>query len=114
MYFTTWLIVGLFTGLLAAAFVRRVGYGLLVDMALGMAGGILGGWLRETLAVRIPLDPGPAALLVAFAGATVALSVLRVFGRRRQQVLLARRAVPGAPLTSPPTFEPLTHPYDRW
>jgi uncharacterized membrane protein YeaQ/YmgE (transglycosylase-associated protein family) len=86
VYFMTWLIVGLFTGLLAAAFVRRVGYGLLVDMAVGIAGGVVGGWIIETSAVRIPLDPGPAALLVAFAGATVALGVLRVFGWRRRTV----------------------------
>jgi len=81
MYLTTWLIVGLVAGL-AAALVGGIGYGLLVDIAVGMVGAVLGGWLFGALGIRNPVVGGPGAILVAFIGAALLLFLLRALRPR--------------------------------
>lgn len=45
MYFIGYLIIGLLAGWIASKIVRGSGSGLLVNLAVGLIGGILGGWL---------------------------------------------------------------------
>ena len=42
---SVWLLVGLIAGWLAGLVMKGGGYGVLVDIILGLVGGILGGWL---------------------------------------------------------------------
>jgi uncharacterized membrane protein YeaQ/YmgE (transglycosylase-associated protein family) len=42
-----WIIVGLIAGWLAGQAMKGGGYGVLVDIILGMLGGIVGGWFLE-------------------------------------------------------------------
>jgi len=86
MYFTTWLIAGLVAGL-AAALVGGIGYGLLVDIAVGMVGAVLGGWLFGALGIRFPVFAGPSAILVAFIGAALLLFLFRALRTRQRRRL---------------------------
>lgn len=82
----TWLIVGLVAGLLASALVGGIGYGLLGDIVVGIAGAFVGGWLFTALDVRVPVAGLPGTILVALIGAVVLLMVIRAIrpGTRRR------------------------------
>ncbi|MGQ0649438.1 MAG: GlsB/YeaQ/YmgE family stress response membrane protein [Gemmatimonadaceae bacterium] len=78
MDIVTWLIVGLIAGLLASAVVGGIGYGLLGDIVVGIAGAMLGGWLFSALGISVPVAGLPGTILVAFVGAVVLLLLIRV------------------------------------
>lgn len=82
----TWLIVGLVAGLLASALVGGIGYGLLGDIVVGIAGAFIGGWLFTALDIRMPVAGLPGTILVALIGAVVLLMVIRAVrpGTRRR------------------------------
>ena len=80
----TWLIVGLVAGLLASAVVGGIGYGLLGDIVVGMAGAVLGGWLFGAVGVRVPIAGLPGTILVAFIGAVVLLFLIRALRHRQR------------------------------
>jgi uncharacterized membrane protein YeaQ/YmgE (transglycosylase-associated protein family) len=83
----SWIVVGLIAGWLAGQVMRGSGYGLIGDMVVGIAGGLLGGWMASTL---LHIGAGVnginlESILVAFVGAVVLLVLLRVLrgGNRR-------------------------------
>lgn len=82
----TWLIVGLVAGLLASALVGGIGYGLLGDIIVGIAGAFVGGWLFTALDIRMPVAGLPGTILVALIGAVVLLVVIGAIrpGARRR------------------------------
>ncbi len=45
-----WVLAGLSGGWLAENLMTRGGYGLIIDMVLGLAGSVLGGWIVLALA----------------------------------------------------------------
>jgi uncharacterized membrane protein YeaQ/YmgE (transglycosylase-associated protein family) len=47
-----WIIVGLIAGFLAGKVMKGGGYGVLIDIVLGMLGAIVGGWLFGLLGFR--------------------------------------------------------------
>lgn len=86
-----WLVVGLAAGLLASAFAhgayrgyRYRGYGLFGDAVAGMIGAILGSWAVAAFRIQIPIFGLPRTILVAFIGATILLTVLRLTRTRRR------------------------------
>lgn len=74
----TLILVGLIAGLLASFAVGGVGYGLLGDIVVGIAGAFLGSWLFRELGVRVPFRGLGGTIFVAFIGAVVLLLVLRL------------------------------------
>ena len=70
-----WLVVGLVSGLLAAALVRGRGFGVLGDIVLGIAGAFVGGWAFRSLGWHAPFSGMASVIFVAFAGALVLLAV---------------------------------------
>ena len=44
MGFLAWIVVGLIAGWLAGQVMKGGGYGVLIDIVLGILGGVLGGW----------------------------------------------------------------------
>jgi len=46
-----WIIVGLIAGFLAGKVMKGGGYGVLIDIILGMLGAIVGGWLFGLLGI---------------------------------------------------------------
>jgi uncharacterized membrane protein YeaQ/YmgE (transglycosylase-associated protein family) len=71
-----WLLVGLIAGFLAGKVMKGGGYGVLVDIILGLLGAILGGWLFGLLG----MGPGGMiwSILVAFVGAVILIWITRM------------------------------------
>ena len=72
-----WIIVGLIAGFLAGKVMKGGGYGVLMDIILGMLGAIVGGWLFGLLGISAGggLIGG---ILVAFIGAVILIWLTRV------------------------------------
>ena len=47
-----WIIVGLVSGWLAGKIINGVGYGMFCDIMLGLIGGVVGGIIKPSKAVR--------------------------------------------------------------
>jgi uncharacterized membrane protein YeaQ/YmgE (transglycosylase-associated protein family) len=75
-----WLVIGFLAGWLAGLLTRGRGFGCLGNVAIGLLGAIVGGYLFQLLGVR-----GPAgflgSLLVALVGAGVLLLVVNLMRR---------------------------------
>ena len=70
-------VVGPVAGWLAGQVMRGGGYGVLVDIVLGILGGVLGGWLFGMLGIW----PGGGligSIIVAFVGAVILVWITRV------------------------------------
>jgi uncharacterized membrane protein YeaQ/YmgE (transglycosylase-associated protein family) len=77
-----WILVGLVAGWLAATLTRGRGFGCLGNIAVGLAGAIVGGFIFQQLDLR-----GPAgflgSVLVASIGAALLLVLVYALGGRR-------------------------------
>ncbi|MCW5299083.1 MULTISPECIES: GlsB/YeaQ/YmgE family stress response membrane protein [Herbaspirillum] len=75
-----WLIIGAVAGWLAGVLVKGGGFGLLVDILVGIVGAFIGGWLAGLLGIGV--GGGIAASIVtATIGAVVLLLILRLIRR---------------------------------
>jgi uncharacterized membrane protein YeaQ/YmgE (transglycosylase-associated protein family) len=82
MFIGTWIVVGLVTGFVASKFVIKADDGLLMDVGLGIAGAVIGGWLFRALITTEATSLSVSGLLIALAGAGAALVVYhRLFPR---------------------------------
>lgn len=71
MYFLWYLLIGLAAGWIANLIVEGKGSGLIVNLAVGLVGGLLGGWLFSLIGL-IPVGT-LGSLLAAVFGAIVLL-----------------------------------------
>ncbi|ASU39021.1 GlsB/YeaQ/YmgE family stress response membrane protein [Herbaspirillum sp. meg3] len=75
-----WLVIGAIAGWLAGVLVKGGGFGLLVDILVGIIGAFIGGWLAGLFGVGV--GGGIAASIVtATIGAVVLLLLLRLVRR---------------------------------
>ena len=72
-----WIVVGLIAGWLAGKVMRGAGYGVLVDIVLGILGAIVGGWLFGALHIFIGYGL-IGSILVAFVGAVLLVWITRL------------------------------------
>jgi uncharacterized membrane protein YeaQ/YmgE (transglycosylase-associated protein family) len=72
-----WILIGLVAGFLAGKVMRGGGFGTLMDILIGMAGGVLGGWLFNMLGLY-PSGGIIASIFVAFVGACILLWLVRL------------------------------------
>jgi uncharacterized membrane protein YeaQ/YmgE (transglycosylase-associated protein family) len=74
MYFLSWVIVGLITGWLTGKLVREGGYGPVVNIVMGIAGAVAGGFIA-----RLASSPDRGGLaytsLAAILGAALATGI---------------------------------------
>jgi uncharacterized membrane protein YeaQ/YmgE (transglycosylase-associated protein family) len=86
MGFVAWIVVGLIAGWLAGQVMKRGGYGVLVDILLGLLGGVVGGWVFSLL----HLWPGGGGLIgsiiVAFVGAVILVWITRLLKKSEPSV----------------------------
>ena len=75
------ILIGIAAGWLAGLIVRGGGFGIIMDLVVGVIGALIGGWLLSALDILPSGHLG--ALLSATAGAVLLLLVLRLFSRRR-------------------------------
>jgi uncharacterized membrane protein YeaQ/YmgE (transglycosylase-associated protein family) len=78
-----WIIVGLLAGAIAGAFVPgRQRYGCLGTLLIGVAGGLIGGWLWVNVLGQDEASGWLGALVIATAGAALVILVLRAMSSR--------------------------------
>ena len=83
----SWIVVGLIAGWLAGRIMKGSGYGLIGDIVVGVAGGLLGGWVATSL---LHIGAGVnginlVSILVALVGAVILIALLRVLGGGRRR-----------------------------
>jgi uncharacterized membrane protein YeaQ/YmgE (transglycosylase-associated protein family) len=75
-----WLIIGAIAGWLAGVLVKGGGFGLIVDIIVGIVGAFIGGWLSGVL--HISLGGGwIGSIITAVIGAVILLFIVRLFRR---------------------------------
>ena len=75
-----WLIIGAVAGWLAGVLVKGGGFGLLIDIVVGIVGAVIGGWLAGLLGISIG-SGFIGSVIVAVIGAVILLFVIRLFNR---------------------------------
>jgi len=75
-FLITWLIVGLVAGLIAGFIVG--GYGIFIDVIVGMIGAIVGGLLFQRMAWQPPFGGLGGPIFIAFVGAMILLVAMRL------------------------------------
>lgn len=83
MYFPWYLLIGLVAGWLAGLIVKGRGAGFLVNLAVGVIGGLLGGWLFSLLGLVAVGTLG--SLLTSLAGAVVLLWLVALLTPRSRK-----------------------------
>jgi uncharacterized membrane protein YeaQ/YmgE (transglycosylase-associated protein family) len=74
------ILIGIAAGWLAGQVMKGGGYGLLVDLLLGIIGGVLGGYLFGLLGIAATGKIG--ALITATVGAVVLIALVRLIKRK--------------------------------
>ena len=86
-----WIVVGLIAGAISSRLMLGHGLGIVADLAVGIIGALLGGFLAGFFGVQVVV-PGHAIItqiLIALFGSLILLLVLRVFGLGRRRRRLA-------------------------
>ena len=78
-----WALLGLVSGFLGSKIVNRSGEGAILDMVLGIAGAIVGGYLFRLVGIRGVTGFNLWSILVAVAGSIVVLVAYHAFAGRR-------------------------------
>ena len=73
MSILAWIILGVIAGFVGSKIVNRTGEGLIRDLALGIVGAIVGGWIFSFFGQTGVTGLNLYSLLVAVIGAVVAL-----------------------------------------
>lgn len=77
MSFVTWIVVGLIAGWLAGQVMKGGGYGVFMDIILGILGGFVGGWIFGMLGIW--KGGGMlGSIIVAFVGAVILVLISRM------------------------------------
>jgi uncharacterized membrane protein YeaQ/YmgE (transglycosylase-associated protein family) len=75
-----WLIIGAIAGWLAGVLVKGGGFGLIVDIIVGIVGAFIGGWLAGLLGIHIGSGI-ISSIITAIIGAVILLFIIRLFKR---------------------------------
>jgi uncharacterized membrane protein YeaQ/YmgE (transglycosylase-associated protein family) len=75
-----WLIIGAIAGWLAGVLVKGGGFGLIVDIIVGIVGAFIGGWLAGVLGIHIG-GGWISSIITAVIGAVILLFVIRLIRR---------------------------------
>ncbi|HEX3995150.1 MAG TPA: GlsB/YeaQ/YmgE family stress response membrane protein [Acetobacteraceae bacterium] len=75
-----WLIIGAVAGWLAGKIVEGSGFGLVIDIVVGIVGAFIGGWLAGALGLQFG-GGMISSIVVAVIGAIVLLFGLRIIKR---------------------------------
>lgn len=75
-----WLVIGVVAGWLTGKLMRGAGYGILMDLILGLVGAVLGGWIFGLLG--IPAYGLVGGLASATVGAVILVAIARSFSNR--------------------------------
>ena len=79
----SWIVVGLIAGAIAARVVAGRGFGCIADIVVGVAGALIGGFLLGAVFHVTGTVGFWGSIIVAFIGAAVLLSVLKLLSGGR-------------------------------
>jgi uncharacterized membrane protein YeaQ/YmgE (transglycosylase-associated protein family) len=80
MGFIAWIVVGAIAGWLAGLLVKGGGFGLIVDIIVGIVGAFIGGWLFGVLGIHLG-SGWIGSIITAVIGAVILLFVIRLIKR---------------------------------
>ena len=78
-----WLVLGLIAGVLAGAFMKGGGYGIIGDIIVGIVGAFIGGFVFSLLGSTGVTGFNLWSLMVAFVGACILIALGRAVSGRR-------------------------------
>jgi uncharacterized membrane protein YeaQ/YmgE (transglycosylase-associated protein family) len=81
MSILAWIILGLVSGFIGSKLVNKTGEGFVLDIALGIVGAVVGGWLFNRFGAAGVSGLNLYSLLVAVVGAVVVLVVYHAIRR---------------------------------
>ena len=82
MSLISWIVLGLIAGFIGSKLVNKTGEGFFLDIALGIVGAVVGGWLFSLLGMQGVTGLNIYSLIVAVVGAVVFLVVYHALRRR--------------------------------
>jgi len=82
MSIIAWIVVGLIAGFIGSKLVNKTGEGFFLDIALGIVGAVIGGWLFSLFGMQGVTGLNVYSLIVAVIGAVVFLVVYHAIRRR--------------------------------
>ena len=83
MSILSWVVLGLIAGFIASKIVNKTGEGLILDIGLGIVGGIVGGFLFNQFGAAGVTGLNIRSMVVAVVGAVIVLLVYHWIFRRR-------------------------------
>ena len=81
MEFIWFIIIGIVAGFLAGRLMKGSGFGLIVNLLVGIGGAIFGGWLFDALGLSFG-GGLIGSLITAFLGAVVLLFIISLFKKK--------------------------------
>jgi uncharacterized membrane protein YeaQ/YmgE (transglycosylase-associated protein family) len=82
MSIVAWIVLGLIAGFIGSKLVNKTGEGFFLDIALGIVGAVIGGWLFSLFGMPGVTGLNIYSLIVAVVGAVVFLVVYHAIRRR--------------------------------
>ena len=82
MSIIAWIVLGLIAGFIGNKLVNKTGEGFFLDIALGVVGAVVGGWLFSVAGMGGVTGLNIYSLIVAVVGAVVFLVVYHAIRRR--------------------------------
>ena len=82
MSLISWIVLGLIAGFIGSKLVNKTGEGFFLDIALGIVGAVVGGWLFSLFGMHGVTGLNIYSLIVAVVGAVVLLVVYHAIRRR--------------------------------
>ena len=82
MSIVSWIVLGLIAGLIGSKLVNKTGEGFFLDIALGIVGAVIGGWLFSLFGMQGVTGLNIYSLIVAVIGAVVFLVIYHAIRRR--------------------------------
>ena len=82
MSIISWIVLGLIAGFIGSKLVDKTGEGFFLDIGLGIAGAVIGGWLFSLFGMHGVTGLNIYSLIVAVVGAVVLLVVYHAIRRR--------------------------------
>ena len=81
MSIIAWIVLGLIAGFIGSKLVNKTGEGFFLDIALGIVGAVIGGWLFSLFGMQGVRGLNIYSLIVAVIGAVVFLVVYHAIRR---------------------------------
>ncbi|HJD75983.1 MAG TPA: GlsB/YeaQ/YmgE family stress response membrane protein [Bacteroides reticulotermitis] len=79
MSFIWFIVIGILAGFLAGKIIRGGGFGLIINLLLGIVGGVLGGWVFGLFGISTSSIIG--SLITATVGAILVLWIASLFSK---------------------------------